>query len=422
MSKGTYQAVDLNEYLQTSKVERFEDMHLIAGIDVAKQTQFVCLMGSDWRDYDIVRFEAYETKTFVQFLNELPCDVSVVLEPSGTYGDPLREQCRKLGLEVRFIRPKQVHDAAEVFDGVPSLHDAKAAYLICRLHQNGVSQPWRELDETRRKMRAVLARLDEAELERQRMTGKLEAMLSRHWPELLEVLKLDSATLQKLLGEFGGPAGVAARPDQARRLMRRVGGTKLAAEKVAAVVASASSTRGMPMLAEEEKTLAEFAQKLYAARAKKRAETRNLEPLCEDDEEASHMAAEIGLTTACVVISYLGSVANYSSASAYQKAGGLNLKEKSSGKHKGQLKITKRGSAVVRRYLWLAAMRMITKHDGCKVARAWYEERKRRNGGNSGKGLVALMRKLISALYHIGHGEAYDATKLFDVSRLDVTV
>ena len=197
MSKGTYQAVDLNEYLETSRMERFEDMQLIAGIDVAKQTQFVCLMGSDWRDYDIVRFEAYETKTFVQFLNELACEVSVVLEPSGTYGDPLREQCKKLGLEVRFIRPKQVHDAAEVFDGVPSLHDAKAAWLICRLHQNGVSRPWEELGETRRKMRAVLARLDEAELESQRMTGKLEAMLSRHWPELIEVLSLGTGTFTR---------------------------------------------------------------------------------------------------------------------------------------------------------------------------------------------------------------------------------
>ena len=49
------------------------------------------------------------------------------MEPSGTYGDALRALFVEAGVWVYRISPKRVHDAAEIYDGVPSLHDAKAA-------------------------------------------------------------------------------------------------------------------------------------------------------------------------------------------------------------------------------------------------------------------------------------------------------
>jgi len=70
-----------------------------------------------------------------------PTRLEVVMEPSGTYGDALRGLFAAAGVAVFRISPKRVHDAAELYDGVPSLHDAKAAYLIARLHLDGVSQP-----------------------------------------------------------------------------------------------------------------------------------------------------------------------------------------------------------------------------------------------------------------------------------------
>ncbi len=79
-----------------------------------------------------------ETPSPGGYLGALPATrIEVVLEPSGTYGDSLRGFLRGLGCEIYLVSPKRVHDAAEVYDGVPSLHDAKAAYLIGRLHLEG---------------------------------------------------------------------------------------------------------------------------------------------------------------------------------------------------------------------------------------------------------------------------------------------
>jgi len=51
------------------------------------------------------------------------------------------------------VSPKRSHDAAEVYDGVPSLHDAKSSAIVAKLHLDSASERWairtdeaRELD------------------------------------------------------------------------------------------------------------------------------------------------------------------------------------------------------------------------------------------------------------------------------------
>jgi hypothetical protein len=44
------------------------------------------------------------------------------------------------GVAVFMLSPKRVHDAKEVFDGVPSLHDAKSCVVMAQLHRQGVSR------------------------------------------------------------------------------------------------------------------------------------------------------------------------------------------------------------------------------------------------------------------------------------------
>jgi len=55
------------------------------------------------------------------------------MEPTGTYGDFLKAQAMGREIAVYVVSPKRCHDAAEIFDGVPSLHDAKATVLLAQL-------------------------------------------------------------------------------------------------------------------------------------------------------------------------------------------------------------------------------------------------------------------------------------------------
>ena len=88
----------------------------------------------------------------------------------------------------------------------------------------------------------------------------------------------------------------------------------------------------------------------------------------------------------------------------------MNLKEKSSGQHKGQIKITKRGSGPARRDLYLATRRLINHNE---IISTWYEKKVQARGGRHKlKIVVALMRKLSRALWYVARGQAFDARRL----------
>ena len=118
----------------------------------------------------------------------------------------------------------------------------------------------------------------------------------------------------------------------------------------------------------------------------------------------------VGWATACVLWVYLGNPANYHCAEAYRKAMGLNLKERSSGRYQGQLKITKRGPApcdvgcTLRPCDWSRNLDVVE----------WYEVKKGQRPKGGKRALIAVMRKLALGLYVVGVGEeTFDARRLF---------
>jgi hypothetical protein len=107
----------------------------------------------------------------------------------------------------------------------------------------------------------------------------------------------------------------------------------------------------------------------------------------------------------------------YSKARQLEKACGLNLREKSSGQCDGRLHITKRGPGLVRKVIYLFALRMIKESS---AVRAWYMRRRGYSEGTKQRAVVAVMRKLVRAIFHVAQGQTFDVSKLFDLRRLDL--
>jgi transposase len=191
---------------------------------------------------------------------------------------------------------------------------------------------------------------------------------------------------------------------------------QLADDDVAAVIASAKTSVGVPMVGLERDALMAIADDAYRAhRAFTTAKTK-VDQLAATTPAAT-LAPVIGHTTAAAVFAEVGDARSFPCARAFLKAMGLNLKEKSSGTVHGQIKITKRGPSRVRQLLWLAIFRWIQKDP---IANAWYQRKKQRDGGRASRAAVALMRKLAKGLYHVGRGGTFDSSKLFDTRRLQV--
>jgi transposase len=235
--------------------------------------------------------------------------------------------------------------------------------------------------------------------------------LSRHWPEILGILPLGSVTLWALISTYGDPASVAADTHGAEALMRRTGGPGLSEEKIQAVLASTRDSLGVPALPGERELLQWLGAEALEAGQQVRQVEREIERRVEHDPLLLPLAAVIGKVSAAVLLAAVGSPRDYPDAASYLKALGLNLKERSSGKHKGQLKITKRGPSLARFYLYFAALRLIARDP---IVKRWYELKSNRPGAVKNKCVIALMRKLAKALWHLAHGGAFDPNKLFN--------
>ena len=214
-----------------------------------------------------------------------------------------------------------------------------------------------------------------------------------------------------------GVKSIAAAAAAARELMRRTGGPLLASEKIDRVIELARTTTGVPMTPGEREMMKMLAVETNRNRVNANAAAKHVEKLGANIEAVRRVGDVIGRRTAAVLYAEAGDPGSYAVPAAYVKTLGLNLKIKNSGKPAdiGRLKITKRGSSVARVYLYLAVLRLI-QSDPCFTA--WYKRKADRDGGLKMKAIVALMRKLATALWHVARGQSFTPARLFDTERL----
>jgi transposase len=414
MKSKAYRAVAVNHLdLERLLLPRHEPL-VHAGLDTGKD-HILCVLR--WAADDFDRPWRCRNPADLALLAQLLQRVAqgrrlvVALEPTGTYGDALRHALQQAGLIPHRVSPKAAADYAETFDGVPSQHDGKDAAVVAELAAQGRSWPWplARPSEAEQELAYQVEWLDGHRRQTQLWYGRLEALLSRHWPEATALLRLTSGVLRRCLLRYGGPRGLAEDPKATDRLYRWGKGL-LSREKAEALVASARQTAGVPLGGWDEERLRRYAQEVHNGLHQQRQARRRLRQLAPAQPVIEAMGQVVGPVTACVLWVEVGNPQDYHCGPAYRKAMGLNLRERSSGRWQGQLKLTKRGPAAVRRWLYLAALRWVRQ----EPVRTWYLRQKAQRRGAAKPALVGVMRKLALALYRVGgRGEPFDRQQLY---------
>jgi transposase len=414
MSSKAYRATRVNEVNWAQIARGKEGLGATVGIDVGK---FDLLVICRWADG---RFERpwrvknpWEIPTLVGVLKQVKADrkLVVALEPSGTYGEALRQALGDNGIDVQRVGTKASHDYAEVFDGVPSQHDGKDAAVVAELAALGKAKPWayQAADSWEEELAYWV---EEMVVQRQMLMpwqGRLEGLLARHWPEASQVLKLSSGTLLRILKRYGSPQALAADADAATQLARW-GRTLLSPAKIEELLTGARSSVGVRLGPWQQRQIQEYAERALAVRQQANRAQRQLRRLAAGHPVLQAQGKVLGVPTACVLWVSTGDPRDFDSAGAYRKAMGLNLAERSSGTYQGRLRISKRGSARTRQWLYFAVLRLVQQ---CGV-RPWYEAKKARHEGEARQVVVAVMRKLAVALYHVGvRNEEFQPRRLF---------
>jgi transposase len=414
LGSRAYRSTGVNEVNWEQVARGKEGLGVTWGVDVGK---FDVLVVCRWANGHFERPWRVKNPREISTLAALAQRVQgerklvVAMESSGTYGDALRQALTDHGIEIQRVSGKAAHDYAEVFDGVPSQHDGKDAAVVAELAALGKGKPWPSVaaDSWEEELAYWV---EEMVTQRQIVAlwqGRLEGLVARHWPEALQVLKLSSGTLLRLLKHYGSPQALAGDAEAANQLARW-GGPLLAARKIEELLAGARSSVGVRVGPWHQRQIQEYAEKALAARRQSNQAQRRLRELAVGHPVLEAQGKAVGVPTACVFWVCTGDPRKFDSAAAYRKAMGLNLVERSSGTYQGQLHISKRGHARTRQWLYFAALRLVQTRE----VRPWYEAKKAGHEGEARRFVVAVMRKLAVALYHVGvRNEEFQPRRLF---------
>jgi len=392
------------------------------GFDVGKMETFAVLRWADGRfERPWLVKNPDGIGELIGRLTRLAAERSLVtaMEPTGTYGDALRQALSDAGIRLDRVSAKAAHDYAEIFDGVPSQHDGKDAAVVAELAALGksVQWPYKSPSEVDQELAYHVDWIDAQRRQCAMWLGRLEGLLARHWPEATRWMELSSGTLLRVLKRYGGPVALA-RDAKASAVLTQWGGHYLAAEKVCGLIHSAETSVGVRQTVIDVRRTQQYAEQALMGRAEIARSQSCLREFAQGNRVIQAQARAVGVATACVLWVHLGDPAEYHCGAAYRKAMGLNLVERSSGRYQGKLRISKRGSAQVRRWLYLGVLRLVAKGP----VQRWYRQKKARDGEQAKRALIGVMRKLALALYEVGaKGETFDAWRLFPGVRVKRT-
>ncbi len=418
MKKNMYRAVPVEKIRAGELHAEAAEGRLTFGCDAAKKGWRAAIMDVERDVKAVVSFEMpKELSAVVKLLCELRKlgrEVQVVAEVTGTYAEAFADVVRRNRFPMHAVNAAHVSNYNLIWDGVPSSHDSKAACVIAALHIERPAPRWREWTESERILRVYSRQCHALKQSSLKDRNRLEALLAMFWPELQPVLPLDRVSARKLLMTYGSAQAIAADPKAAAQELKKWSRNALKTDKICQIISDAKSSEGRRPLDTEVEEIQWLAGRVHEAETQLKSLDKKIEACLAEMEVAKTLTGRLGSNTTAMLFAAGCDPSRFPNARSLLKFLGLNLRERSSGKHKGALKITKRGNARARWWLYLAALRLL---NDCPVARAWVNEKAKRSA-NKMKAIVALMRKLVTALPHLARGEAYDAHKLFDVARL----
>ena len=419
---------------QNERILQVSDATLIIGIDVASEIHYARAFDNRGIEQakvlrftnDLEGFKAFARWADAIRLKAGKQDIIVGLEPTGHYWFNLAQYSKGHSMKIVLVNPFAVKRSKELDDNNPTKNDRKDPKTIAMLVKDGrYMEPY--IPE------GIYAELRTAMNTRwqivKNLTGiknQISRWLSIYFPEFLRVFAdWEGVAALIALRDFPTPKqviekgieGIVARWKQDK--IRAVG-KKRAEKLVEAARSSTGMTDGHQAAAMELAILLED----YDRKSKQYETVMELvEKLIEQIKGVDELLKIKGLGMVAVAgfLAEVGDISRFSHPKQIQKFAGLNLRENSSGKHKGKTTISKRGRKRLRAILFRAVMPLVAKNDEFRAIHDYYTTRQN-NPLKKLQSLILLCCKLIRVIYAIlSKGIRYEPEKLlFDMKKTEV--
>jgi len=393
--------------IETKKQRIVNAKTLIVAIDIGKTTDTGycrCPSGKDIKTFEFSNNaegfkKLWDRICWMKMSHHLE-EVVVGFESTGAYGEPLVHYLRQKPVKLVQVNPMHTKRMKELQGNSPGKTDRKDPKVIADIiglgHALSVVIPEGAAAELRR---LTLAR--ERSIERRTaLYNQLQDLVFIVFPEFLQVMKdVKTQTAQYLLRHYPTPQDMVACGSEALiRILRQVSRGKLGKERAQALYDAAMQSVGLEegrrgILLETEEILSGLeACKRFIEKMEEEM-VPYLEQIPYSDSLLS--VKGIGKITVAGLIGEVGDFRQFHTLREVMKLAGLDLFEISSGKHKGNRHISKRGRPLLRKLLYFAAINTIRKGGVMHASYQRYLER----GMPKIKALIAIARKLLGILF-----------------------
>jgi len=401
------------QFKWNEKINQVTENTLVVGMDIAKRVHYACFVDERGRVIEKA-FAVHQSKEGFEHLYEKirqtmkeakKTEVIVGIEPTGHYWMNLANFLDHYGIPLVMVNPMHVKRSKELDDNLPTKNDKKDALVIARLLKDGRFSYPRLLKEVEAELRIGSTLRSKLTEDLASIKNRIIRWLDRYFPEFTQVFpafgKMALATLEMtpLPQDIDGKSA-----EELVFLYRKVKGMRApqlpkAKLLIEAATKSIGLTEGTKMARHEIATLLRQYRLL-----ENEIESVNsqLSEMAQTTMEYELLASVPGLGDATIVdlLSEVGSFSLYENPRQLIKLAGLTLRENSSGQHKGQKHISKRGRKRLRYILFKVIVPLIRHNEGFKQLHEYYTTRQQ-NPLRGKQSMVVLCGKLLKVLHGI---------------------
>jgi transposase len=411
---------------QNKKIEAVTEKTLVIGIDVGSETHFARAFDHRGIEYSKKPFKFSndeagfaELKTWILEHMKVHDKDKVMpgMEPTGHYWFNLGKFLQDNDMKPVLVNPHHVKKSKELDDNTQNKNDRKDPKVIAGLVREGRYMIPYLPDGVYADLRTASNMRFQVQSELTRILNRISRWFSIYFPEYKTVYgNLDAASGMLVLKKAPLPEDILALGvDGINKIWRdakmRAVGKKRAQTLVDAAEHSIGSKEGAISARMEMRMLIED----YESR---KARLQEIMILVEELVAKIPMAEKlmeikgVGLKTVSGFLAEVGDISRFKNPKELQKLAGLALVENSSGKHKGETTISRRGRKRLRYLLFEVAMSLVAKNYEFAELHHYYTTRKQ-NPLKKMQSLMVVAEKLIRVFYVIlTKGVDYDPKKM----------
>jgi transposase len=410
---------------QNQRVERISTFTLVIGIDIAKEkhaAQAINFRGIVLTkrpilfSNDLAGFEHLEHSIRkLQKMHDM-IDVVVGMESTGHYWFNIANWLVQHGIDVVLVNPMTTKRNKENRDNSPSKNDPKDALVIADAVSRGFYTPFSPKDEAFRRIRVMVTNREHWVVKSGRIKNRIHRWLDIRFPEYRQAFDdIFSDRSLATLRRFPAPSDLLQlSPEQMVQIwgeyMTRPGGVR-GRNKAIELQALARYSVGDSTALEEDKWELRHLIEEY-------------ERICQIIDEADEMIEKIlpeipcsdlvrsvgaSVPATAAILAFGGDLRKLSHGNQLLRKAGLNLAERSSGKYKGQIKLTKRGNSLLRKHLYFTVFHLLSFNEAFQAMHAHNTQVKRMTKMQSMMKLIGKLARILIAMAR--EGQTFSADK-----------